>query len=206
MGLLSFLKKLFASEPEPQNKTNGASTGADARKTNYGSTASKNESQTFTFEALPQSLEEFKALPEAALDTPFRAAALSLVALTVYGENRALGKELINYLRGPRPLTPADENFLNDRFMDGKKYIPYSYFEGATPENNYTPNVPYKVTISDNPYSYQNENYAKLYVRSSGADSPRYMTLRKKGSGEWFYWEQGLLVGIRIPKSEDPWA
>ena len=34
--------------------------------------------ETFTFRALPEGLAEMQALPEAALDTPFQTAALSL--------------------------------------------------------------------------------------------------------------------------------
>ena len=57
-------------------------------------------------------------------------------------------------------------------------------------------------------FTYQQEGYARFLITCGGADSPRPMTLRKKGStGEWFLWDyKGLLSGIRIPASEDPWA
>ncbi|MBQ8492200.1 MAG: hypothetical protein IJ536_06700, partial [Acidaminococcaceae bacterium] len=82
-----------------------------------------------------------------------------------------------------------------------------SYFDGATPDNNYTPSMPYTVTVSETPYSYQNENYAQLWIRSGGADNPRPVTMRLKPStGEWYLWEYaGLLAGIRIPAKDDPW-
>ena len=35
---------------------------------------------------------------------------------------------------------------------------------------------------------------------------PRPITLRRKGSGQWFLWEQALMTGIRAPASADPWA
>jgi hypothetical protein len=46
----------------------------------------------------------------------------------------------------------------------------------------------------------------KLHIRSGGADSPREVVLRQKGDGQWLLWEQFLTVGIRQPKSADPWA
>ena len=162
---------------------------------------------TFTFEALPKNLDELKALPEATMDDPFKTAALTLCALCVYAENREDGAEMLNFLRGPRPMSPADLAFLNDRFMDGRFYIPRSYFNGATPENEYTPATPYTVKVISNQYSkLEGGNYMQLWIHSGGADSPRSVTLRKTGGGTWYLWEQNLLSDIRIPKSQDAWA
>ena len=44
-----------------------------------------------------------------------------------------------------------------------------------------------------------------LEIRSSGADSPRQIKLRKKGN-ECFLWQQYLLPDIRTPKKDDAWA
>lgn len=165
-----------------------------------------NKSETFTFAALPESLDEMKALPEATLDSPFKTAALTVCALCAYAADRQIGTDMLNWLRGPRPLNGMDISFLNDRFRDSKEYIPFSYFAGANPDNDYTPTVPYTVTVSSNQYSDSEQNYMNLYIASGGADSPRSVKLRKKGDGQWCLWEQFLLVGIRIPKSSDPWA
>jgi len=165
-----------------------------------------NKKETFTFASLPESLAEMQALPEAELKNPYQTAALTLCALCVYAADKNIGTEMLNWLRGPRPLSGMDISFLNDRFRDGKTYVPFSYFEGATPANDYTPNEPFKVTIESNPYSDANEGYMKLFIRSGGADSPREIVMRRKGDGTWLLWDQFLLVGIRDPKSADPWA
>ena len=163
--------------------------------------------ESFTFETLPKNLEELKALPEAVMDDPFKTAALTLCALCAYSEDREAGTEMLNFLRGPRPMSPADIAFLNDRLMDGKTYVARSYFNGATPENEYTPTTPYTVKVISNQYSkLENGNYMKLLLSSGGADSPRSVTLRKTGGGTWYLWEQHLLSDIRIPKSQDAWA
>lgn len=164
-------------------------------------------SQTFTFSALPESLAQLQSLPEATLDSPYKTAALSLCALCAYAADKNIGIEMLNFLRGPRPLSPMDISFLDDRYRDGNTYVPFSYFAGATPDNNYTPTQPFTVTVESNPYSDANEVYKKLFIKSSGADTPREIVLRMRGSdGKWFLWDQFLLVGIRMPKAQDPWA
>lgn len=180
---------------------NIAQTASNAVNTGGG-----NKSETFTFTALPESLDELKALPEASMDTPFKTAALTVCALCAYAAAENIGKEMINFLKGPAPLSAYEESFIRDRFRDSK-LVPFSYFEGAVPENDYTPNEPFKVTISSNPYSFNNENRATLYVKSGGADNPRQIKLRLMPStGVWYLEEQMILVGIRTPKSADPWA
>ena len=165
-----------------------------------------NNSETFTFTALPESLAQMQALPEASLDSPFKAAALTVCALCAYAADKNIGTEMLNWLRGPRPLNGTEISFLNDRFRDGKTYIPFSYFEGATPDNDYTPSEPFRVTVQSTHVSGEEQGYMKLFIPCGGADSPRPIKLRMKGDGKWFLWEQYLLTGIRTPKSADPWA
>ena len=164
------------------------------------------KTETIVIEKLPENLEELQNMPGATLDDPFGVATLVLCGLCAYGADKNIGKEMLNWLRGPRPLSNFDISFLNDRFMDGNYYIPFSYFNGATPENNYTPDEPLSVTISTNSYSYTEEGYCKLSIKRGGADTPRSLTLRINGEGKWFLWEQDLRSGIRIPKSQDKWA
>lgn len=165
-----------------------------------------NKSETFTFTAPPESLAQMQALPEASLDSPFKAAALTVCALCAYAADKNIGTEMLNWLRGPRPLNGTEISFLNDRFRDGKTYIPFSYFEGATPDNDYTPSEPFRVTVQSTHVSGEEQGYMKLFIPCGGADSPRPIKLRMKGDGKWFLWEQYLLTGIRTPKSADPWA
>ena len=135
--------------------------------------------------------------------------ALFVAALCVYPKDRDAALEMIDYLKGPRPLSNLDKQFLKDRFMDGKDYLGPSYFAGAIPANDYTPAQPWTITVEAQAHSRDQleEGYLKLFVTSGGADSPRAVTLRTKPStGEWFLWEQMLLAQIRIPTAQDPWA
>lgn len=180
------------------------STAQQAATTAVRSAAAKQE--TFTFAALPESLSEMQALPEASLDTPYKTAALTVLALCAYAADKNIGTEMLNWLRGPRPLNGQEISFLNDRFR-GKTYLPFTYFTGATPDNNYTPTQPYTVVIRSDHTSDAEAGYSKVFVPCGGADAPRPVKLRRRGSdGKWFLWEQYLMTGVRTPKAEDPWA
>ncbi len=160
---------------------------------------------TFTFASLPERLDELKALPEATLDSPYKTAALTVCALCAYAAAPEIGKEMLNFLKGPETLSAYEQQFLRDRFSEGKTYVPFSYWKGAVPGNDYKPDVPFTVTIESNVYTYQSEGYATLWLTSGGADSKRQVKMRSKGD-QWFLWEQFLLVDIRKPASADPWA
>ena len=160
--------------------------------------------ETFSALALPESVEEMKAMPESALETPYQTAFLTVCALCAYAADREIGKAMLNFLKGPQPLSNMDISFLNDRFVN-QEYLPFSYFDGATCENDYTPAAPFRVTVRSNPHSFIQYDYATLYLTSGGADSPRPVTLRCK-DGQWFLWQQQLMVGIRPPKSQNSWS
>jgi hypothetical protein len=150
--------------------------------------------------------QALRALPEATLKEPQFAAALLIPALCLWPVNEGEALAMINFLKGPEGLSTREIQFIRER-LRGKEYVPSSYFLGSSPENGYDPSQPYTVVVSENPYSYQEQGYAKLYLKSSGADSPRPVQLRHKAStGEWFLWDQMLLSDIRQPVSADPWA
>ena len=154
-----------------------------------------------TMQTLPTTLAEFEALPR---QSPEQVSALFLCALKLY----LTDKDAMDILRGPRPMTPYDAQFLRDR-LRGKEYLPLAYFEGATPANSYTPAQPYVLNVLPDPRPQDIEpGYLRVFLKTAGADAPRPMKLRQKPStGEWFLWEySSILSGIRIPAAQDPWA
>ena len=166
----------------------------------------RNYTEKFTFSALPANVDELKALPEAKLNTAFKTTALTILALSRYETDPDAAIAMLAWLKGPEEFNTSEQAFLKDR-LKGKEYKVRSFFSGATPENDYTPSVPYVVAVSENPYSFDNENWAALYVTSGGADNPRPIKLRRKPStGEWFLNDIQCLADIRLPKSEDKWA
>lgn len=169
-------------------------------------TKGRNQSWQVVFNELPKTLEMIQKLPEASLQEPYYAAALLIPALCLWPVNQNEARAMINFLKGPQELSVREVQFIKER-LQGKEYLPFSYFEKTTPENGYEPTRPYTVTVSTVPTSFDEDGYAKLYLKSSGADSVRPVHLRKKAStGEWFLLDQMLLSQIRVPVSEDPWA
>lgn len=202
MGLFDSLK----NQAKNAMRTNGAKAVSEigsgiknAVKNNAG------KSESIVFAEIPATFEDFAALPQARMETPFDTAAMTVAAFCVYPYNKDLSIQMLNFLRGPRPMSGIETSFIADRFRD-KDYVPRSYFKGATPENDYEPQPPYTVVVSENPYSYENEGYAKLFLKSGGADSPRAVQLRQAKDGKWYLWEQFLLADIRQPESANPWA
>ena len=55
---------------------------------NSAAQSAGNRRATSTFSALPESLAEMQALPEAGLDSPFKTAALTVLALCAYAAAR----------------------------------------------------------------------------------------------------------------------
>ena len=158
-----------------------------------------------TLSGIPATLAEFESLPR---QSPEDICAGFICALMLYIRDKNAGTAAMDLLRGPRPMTPYDAQFLRDR-LRGKEYLPLSYFEGAAPGNSYTPARPYVLNVLPDPRAQDVEpGYLRAFLKSAGTDSPRPVKLRQKPStGEWFLWEYSSpLSGIRIPAAKDPWA
>lgn len=169
---------------------------------------STNKTYKVTLPIIPANLTQLQSMPQADLTKPENTAALTVAAFCMYPIDKEACFEMLTFLHGPKGLSGYDKQFIADRFRD-KDYVPRSYFGGATPQNNYEPAIPYTLTFFENPYSRDHiaDGYLTLHIESGGADSARQIKLRKKGStGQWFLWEQFILVDVRQPVSADPWA
>ena len=165
------------------------------------------DEKSFVYETIPTTIEDFKALAQAAAKDEFAVIALTVVAFNIFPANADLSYDMLNVLKGPAPLSAQEKAFIKDQLRD-KDYLPRSYFAGATPANNYEPSEPFTVTVKANPYNRDAEGYFTAYITSGGADNPRPITVRLKAStGEWFLHNfSGFLPGIRVPVANDPWA
>ena len=129
-----------------------------------------------------------------------------MLVLLNYADDVNATIEMLNFLKGPEPMNPYQIQFLKDRLV-GKEYVVRSFFEGSSPQNNYIPTEPLKITVFDNPYSYPEAGWATLHMNSTGADSPRQIKCRLKPStNQWFLVENLALSDIRTPVAADPWA
>jgi len=163
----------------------------------------------------PTNVEEFIALRNKIATTPEGGASMFAIAMIIYGKNREEGMKCFtailinshNMLRDSKskfsyknkePIQAAKYliNMLND-----KPYISRSYIVGTSPENRYKlPALPYTIWTNRNKYSVQRNGAIKIYVTSSGADSPRPIALIENNRGLWKVSEfSSLVVDIRKP-------
>ncbi len=160
---------------------------------------------TIVFDKLPGNLDELKSLPQASLNEPEYAAALFLAVMMHYTVNKEETYEMLEFLKGPYGLSTYEKQFLADRMADGA-YVVRSFFNGTSPDNDYTPSMPYTVE-TERGFDRETDGRMKIFITSSGADTKRHILLRHKVStNQWFVEDQMLLAMIRTPKSQDPWA
>lgn len=163
------------------------------------------ETHVITIERIPTSIDELKDLSAASISTPFEAAALAVAVFCNYEDNSRRTIEMINYLKGPDALSPYDIQYIRDHLL-GKGYIVRSYIRGTNRDNNYMLPYypPYEVEVSDNNYSYRIKGYATVYLKSTGADDLRPITLREK-DGKWFLWHNTFLDDVAPPLHTNIW-
>ena len=153
---------------------------------------------------LPRSFPEFEKRLNVETKTPLGTTALFLKSLLVYEKNPHLGRAMIRNLVAPelrvRRPGPEKKTVLTSRFriylrMLKKKnggHIIRSYFIGAEPRNKYRPKtgalkVRYaykKIRV----WHHRRYYYARVWLKSSGADKPRRLLLRKYYLNGRFRW------------------
>ena len=164
---------------------------------------------TFTFSALPRNIEELKTLEvnnRKNFESPHFVTALFICCLNRITENSADAWEMINYLRthtatiGKNGIQKVSNEVTrnivtSDLVGNDKNGYPVvnglrSYFKGSSPQNLYTPTLPYRITVveagSETTYTNDGIQYINLYVESSGADSAQGpLKLRKTTNHGW---------------------
>jgi hypothetical protein len=184
--------------------------------------AYRGETTDVQIEKLPATPEEFIALRDKIATTPQGGAAAFVVALLKYAEEPKSGeafltiaidgKWLVNKSTGYKGKTvgPRYLQALKMRIAD-KPYVARSYVQGTTPENGYAlPEFPLTIKVleqagdaAQNAKNAANGGLVKVFVYSTGADSPRPMQVNKNDKGIWkaYSWSS-LEVGVRPPVQE----
>ena len=119
--------------------------------------------------------------------------------------------EKLQFLMGDnQPISNLMKSQINDRMRQNDKYeyIGKSYFKGSSPDNDYTPDVPYEIEIIENEHSKIEKGFIRLWLKSSGADNLRPITVRLAKDDNYYIWSDsfmGLLADIRVKESDNPW-
>ncbi|MBN2546434.1 MAG: hypothetical protein JXB50_11605 [Spirochaetes bacterium] len=167
------------------------------------------------FNTLPKSIEEFLSLRDEIAKTPEGGGAMMVIALILYSNDENLGRQCLtvavnqdqivqgNYYKGYKLI--SSKMSLIESQISKQKYIPNSYINGTSPENNYElPKNNLSLSFRRNKYSQTDESGSvKVFVNCSGADSPRPITLKINDKGIWKAFEySSLVVGIKKAKKE----
>jgi hypothetical protein len=168
---------------------------------------------TLQLPALPRTVHEFKALRDRLATTPFGGAAVFAAALAVYSDDPTAGvplltlaidqKLLVDGGEGTGGKQPAGLRDFKDR--NGQKpWVARSMFQGTSPQNGYAlPAFPltmrFRVQAGD-----LHEEEGKIFVFTTGADSPKPMRLRRNDKGIWKALEWSSFQGNCRPPAAAP--
>ena len=119
-------------------------------------------------------------------------------------------RELLNSPTVPNNYSNFTKSFVKDRMLQNDKYdfLADAYFDGANPDNCYTPNNPLSITLREYPYAPQlstmygpNIYVEKIVSDFKGADSERNVSVYKDPKDQkWYIWSdsyKSLLVDIK---------
>lgn len=164
---------------------------------------------------LPATIDDYLAMRDRVARTPEGGAAAFAIALACYARDPAQGLPFVTVAiamdlldddpagyKGRRPRRAILQN-LKDR-LGGKAHIARSYVQGTRFEDGYAlPPGDLVVRVKQQRDSLQGADRAKLFVYSTGADTPRPVALARNDKGLWKATEwSSLEVGIRAPATD----
>ena len=132
--------------------------------------ASKTQDGKMSVEAIPSTLDEFKALQAELGTTPEGCIMLQLVAMEMYRRDKNVGRECLALSNTSTNLSSVTSR-LNELYRPNDSYArPYlvsACFKGATPANGYNPNKPYTIEVRRDPVRPDDERSQMLkgYVK-----------------------------------------
>lgn len=189
-------------------------------KINEGTELVKLKELTIEFLALPKNVEDLKLIDRSGDNGKFVVVALLLASLKTWKKEdeetcSEMMKELLNSPTVPNNYSNFTKSFVKDRMLQNDKYdfLADAYFDGATPENAYTPREPLAITLREFPYAPQTSTMygPTLYIEKivsdfKGADSERSVSVYKDPKNQkWYIWSdsyKSLLVDIKTPIKE----
>lgn len=184
-------------------------------KINEGVELVKLKELTIEFLALPKNVEDLKLIDRSGDNGKFVVVALLLASLKTWKKEdeetcSEMMKELLNSPTVPNNYSNFTKSFVKDRMLQNDKYdfLADAYFDGAAPENAYTPKEPLAITLREFPYAPQTSTMygPTLYIEKivsdfKGADSERSVSVYKDPKDQkWYIWPdsyKSLLVDIK---------
>lgn len=147
--------------------------------------------------------KSFKARYQEAAQTPYGALEMHFAAIFSYinPDNRAEAGKMLRYsmhYNMPIERSRNHATFLERMKDPSYNFVFRSYYKGSSPENNY--HVDFDSAQLNVVSKRNSEDYLKLALQSSGADSPRLVWLRQH-DGLWYVENNSSIYSqIRKPK------
>ncbi len=193
--LLSFSTTVYANEEQIQSFYN-QHLDIDTAKYSYTVYAPNN---------LPKNYSEFRNRCQNMLKTPAGAIKMYFDALFVYADanTRKEGQKMLRYVMHTNENwdKAASYSTFVSRLKDPTKhYIFRSYAKGTSPENAYNMSTHcYSINISK---IVDENDYMRVNLVSSGADSSRIMWVKQFNDGLWYVINNsGSYVDVRKPQN-----
>ncbi len=125
-----------------------------------------------TFTELPTSVEDLEACVEEFGHNEMLTAAWFIAAMREFADDPEEARNMIAYLCDPDEASSVT-SFVSDQIHQ-KPYLSYAYFAGADTENDFTPDEPFVVSLSDFD---SHENNSFTYVRVACDSDERERTI-----------------------------
>ena len=166
---------------------------------------------------IPETLGAFIDLRDRLAHSPEGGAVTMVFALLLAAQDPqgSLGRDALTLAVDRSRLVPSPEGYkgwglpIRDLRRIGEQFAsqpwaPLSYFLGAAPERGYAlPDPPYRFRLCRNVYSESpGTGRVKVFVVSSGAASPRPVTLERNDRGLWKAVEWSSLTMGVVPPTE----
>jgi len=170
-------------------------------------------SETVRIEKMPASIEDFIVLQQAH-NTPEGAATCFAVAMLTYEMNPDLARAFFtlsltdanlmegrNGYNGRQPDVGYQDHI--DRRLKYDAGMARSYVQGTNRNDNYIlPLLPYDFVFTRNDRSVESENLIRVYLESTGADTPRPVLTMRGQDGQWRVdGASSLFVGVAAPQA-----
>lgn len=165
-------------------------------------------------EEKPKTTEQFVTLRNQKAITPEGGVAMFIVALKLYKDTPELGEKCLVIAVDKKQLVKGDVYKGYEMWNTKRKqlqrqlkrypFLPESYIKGSSPENGYSVKLPFVVQCSVNKYcGDKSTGMYKVFVKCSGADSPRPVHVKRNDKGYWKVtnWSS-IITGIK-PVVED---
>ena len=164
-------------------------------------------------DSMPETVEDFVRIRDSLARTAGGGAACMALALLVYARDRDTGEKCITAIADAGRLDPSDDGYagwklrnrdlrLIEDQLEGRPWLAASYVKGTSPDTGYElGGGPLAFDVRLDPVTpYEPRDRAKVFIVSSGADSPRPLTVARDAEGIWKVAEwSSILVGVRPP-------